>query len=313
MHQTVAGRAIIRRGATVLCLMFAMRVAVAGQRNVPREPSIDLVVLDVAVTDRNGAPILDLTADDFRVKEDGELVRVKTFEAVRATRDGDLATGRTVALLLDDTGVPVLGTTAIQELAKAVLSLSRLGDEVSVVRLHGRADEAYGDVIEALARIDAYRGGAMPFSPIDAQVNALRRIAAMARQLAVTEGRRKAIVCIGTQLVCDVSEPRGDARSSVFTAWREAVAETAKANVAVYAIVPGRLRMSGGGIVDATGGLTHGSLSDFRRPIETLWNDTGAHYLLGYWPGSKRRPVHSISVDVERDKVRIRARRRRAD
>ena len=59
------------------------------QRNAPAEPSIDLVVIDVAVTDRKGVPVLDLTAGDFRIREDGDDVAIKTFEAVRATSDGD--------------------------------------------------------------------------------------------------------------------------------------------------------------------------------------------------------------------------------
>jgi VWFA-related protein len=284
-----------------------------AQRNAPAEPSIDLVVIDVAVTDRKGVPVLDLKAEEFRVKEDGEDVAIKTFEAVRATTDGDRENGRTVALLLDDVGVPPLGTTAIQQLAKAVLSQTREGDEISVVRLHGRGDEPYGDAIEALDRINAYRAGLAPFSPVDAQIEALRQIAAISRQLTITEGRRKALVCIGMQIVCDVPQPGFDARPTLVTAWREAMSVAARANVAVYAIIPGRVRIRGGGIADATGGMTYGSFSEFREPIEMVWNDSGAHYLLGYWPGAKRRSVHSISVSVNRPQVRVRARRQRGE
>ena len=297
-------------GASTVCVVGA---TAGAQRGAPAQPSIDLVVIDVAVTDRKGVPVLDLAAGDFRIKEDGEAVAIKTFEAVRATSDGDRDTGRTVALLLDDVGVPPLGTTTIQQLAKAVLSQTREGDEISVVRLHGRGDEAYGDTIVALDRINAYRAGLAPFSPVNAQVEALRQITAMSRQLAITEGRRKALVCIGIQIVCDVTEPGFDARPSLAAAWREAVATAAQANVAVYAIIPGRVGIRGGGIAEATGGLTYGSLSDFREPIEALWNDSGAHYLLGYWPGPKRRSVHSISVSVNRPQVRVRARRQRGE
>jgi len=287
--------------------------ATAVQRNVPAKPSIDLVVVDVAVTDRKGAPVLDLKAEDFRVKEDGEDVAIKTFEAVRATTDGDRENGRTVAVLLDDVSIPPLGTITIQQLAKAVLSQTREGDEISVVRLHRRADEAYGDAIEALDRINGFRAGLAPFSPVDAQIEALQQIAAISRQLMITEGRRKALACIGTEIVCDVPEPTFDARPTLVTAWHEAVTAAAQANVAVYAIVPGRVRFRGGGIADATGGLTYGSLSEFRVPIEAVWNDAGAHYLLGYWPGPKRRSVHSISVSVNKPQVRVRARRQRGD
>ena len=83
----------------------------------------------------------------------------------------------------------------------------RRGDELSVVRLHSRTDEAYGDMPEALHRIASYRGGVMPFVPRESQADALRQIAAMSRQLATSGSRRKAIVCIGAQALCDVSEP----------------------------------------------------------------------------------------------------------
>ena len=282
-------------------------------RNAPPEPSIDLVVIDVAVTDRKGVPVLDLAAGDFHVKEDGEDVAIKTFEAVRATNDGDRENGRTVALLLDDVSIPPLGTLMIQQLAKAVLTPRREGDEISVVRLHVRGDEPYGDAIEAQDRINAYRAGLAPFNPGDTQIEVLRQIAAISRQLMITEGRRKALVCIGSQIVCDVPEPGFDARPSLATAWREAVTSASLANVAVYAVVPGRIRLRGGGIAEATGGLTYGSLSDFREPIVALWNDSGAHYLLGYWPGPKRKTVHSISVSVNRPQVRVRARRQRGE
>jgi hypothetical protein len=69
--------------------------------------------------------------------------------------------------------------------------------------------------------------------------------------------------------------------------------------------------MRGGGIADATGGLTYASFSDFREPIVALWNDSGFHYLIGYWPSSKSRDLHSISVSVLRPKVHVRARRLR--
>jgi VWFA-related protein len=281
----------------------------AAQREQPA-PSVDLVVIDVAVTDSKGAPITDLKASDFRVKEDGREVDVKTFARV-PDEEGGLIEGRSIALLLDDAGVPALGTLGVQQLSKAVLSLARQGDEVSVVRLHSRTDEAFGDMTEALTRIDRYRGGVLPFVPGEAQVDALNRIASMSEQMAISEGRRKAIVCIGAQGVCDGREPANDTRQEVIVAWRRAVTAAALANVAVYAIIPGRIRMRGGGIADATGGLTYASFSDFREPIVALWNDSGFHYLIGYWPSSKSRDLHSISVSVVRPKVHVRARRLR--
>ena len=40
-----------------------------------------LVVLDLVVRDKDGKPVTDLTANDFRVYEDGQLQRIRSFEA----------------------------------------------------------------------------------------------------------------------------------------------------------------------------------------------------------------------------------------
>ena len=52
----------------------------------------------------------------------------------------------------------------MQAIARALLSPFDQGDEVSVVRLSSRSDEAFGDVSTAGDRIDGYRGGMVPFS-----------------------------------------------------------------------------------------------------------------------------------------------------
>ena len=304
----------VRAGLVAAAALAVWGIAVSAQRRPPvaSSASLDLVVLDVVVTDNKGNPVPGLTVDDFHVKEDGQVMEIKTFSRVQAHGSGRSDDGRTVAMLLDDTGIPPLGSTAIQQLSKAVLSLAIRGDEVSVVRLNSN-DEAYGDVTEALDRVEAYRGGARPFVLSEAQAGALNRIAAMADQLSVTEGRRKAIVCIGSQMVCDVAEPGNDSRQEVWSAWQRAITATARANVAVYAIIPGRVRMRGGGIADATGGETYASFSDFREPIVTLWNDSSAHYMLGYWPGDKLRALHAISVSVARPKTHVRVRHLRGE
>ena len=81
----------------------------------------------------------------------------------------------------------------------------------------------------------------------------------------------------------------------------------------MYAVVPGRVRFRGGGIVEATGGQTVGGTNDLRPLIASVWRDSSVHYLVGYWPGAKVRRLHSIDVSVARRDVRVRARRQRGD
>lgn len=63
----------------------------------PQEPQptfrtgINFVSVDTIVTDRQGNPVDDLTADDFEVYEDGTLQQVDTFKLIRV--DGNVAPG----------------------------------------------------------------------------------------------------------------------------------------------------------------------------------------------------------------------------
>ena len=145
-----------------------MSAPLIAQRRSPSARSVDLVEIDVVVVDNRGNAVRDLTAGEFRIKEDGQLVEIKTFSSVVVGGD-DSRDGRTISLLLDDTGIPALGTTSIQSIAKAFLGPAQAGDELSVVRLHSRTDEAYGDMPEALHRIASYRGGVRPFIPRESQ------------------------------------------------------------------------------------------------------------------------------------------------
>jgi VWFA-related protein len=290
---------------------LALTLPLIAQRRSPPPASVDLVEIDVVVIDRHDDAVADLEATDFRIKEDGDSVEIKTFSRVVAG-DAGSRDGRTIALLLDDTGISSLGTLSVQSIAKAFLTPAHPADELSVVRLHSRTDEAYGDMLEALQRINEYRGGVMSFVPRESQSDVLRQIAVMSRQLGTSTSGRKAIVCVGAQLLCDVSQPL-ESTGDLWDGWLAAISAAATANVAVYAVVPGRVRLRGGGIVEATGGEIYGSMSDLRVPIGSVWRDSTLHYLVGYWPGPKSRRLHRVDVSVARPRVTVRARRQRGD
>jgi VWFA-related protein len=63
-----------------------------GQADAPQAPptfrsGIDSVVVDVAVTDKQGRPVADLTADDFEIRESGKPQAIQTFKFIK-TDDG---------------------------------------------------------------------------------------------------------------------------------------------------------------------------------------------------------------------------------
>ena len=188
--------------------MCSLAASVAAQHQKPAPASADLVELDVVVLDRDDRPITDLRQDEFKIKEDGHAVEVKTFASVKALGTTDPDDARSVVLLMDDIGVPITGTAPMQQIAPVMLSPFGPGDDVSVVRLSSRTDEAFGDVRTARDRIDGYRGGVQPFSyPRHAARRCSRWWPRSSQQLESIDHRRKVILCLGLPSVCDVSEP----------------------------------------------------------------------------------------------------------
>jgi VWFA-related protein len=296
--------------AFVLILSSAL-----AQRPAPAPPANDLVELDVVALDRDDRAVTDLRQEEFRIKEDGRAVDLKTFAQVTALGSTQPDDGRVVVLLMDDIGVPITGTSAMQQIAPVVLSPLGQGDEISVVRLSSRVDEAFGDVRSARDRIDGARGGVQPFSSRDTPETVLKAIAKIARQLESIDHRRKVILCLGLPFVCDVSEPALGGTSPIWPAWVAAISATARANAAVYCIDPtgarGGLNPSSNGLVQETGGHIFANENHFAPAAEAIWRDAGHYYLLGYWPAASTREVHAIDVSVARKGVRVRARQRR--
>ena len=63
--------------------------------------------------------------------------------------------------------------------------------------------------------------------------------------------------------------------------------------MAVYAVVPGRAILRGGGLVDFTGGEVFATSYDVEPAIDRILSDASLYYMLGYCPvtGSKPREM----------------------
>ena len=293
-------------------------VTVAGAAPIRQPPApspADLVELDVVVLDRDDRPVTDLRREEFTIKEDGSAVDVKTFSQVTALGSTEPDDERVVTLLMDDIGVPVTGTSPMQQIAPVVLAPLGRGDEVSVVRLSSRTDEAFGDVATARDRIGGYRGGAIPFSYRDTPETVLKAIAKISRQLELPDHRRKVILCLGLPTVCDVNEPPLGGQSVLWRVWVDAITAAARANVSVYCIDPtgtrGGFTVSSNGLVQFTGGRIFAHENDFAPAGEAVFREAGHYYLLGYWPAASRKDLRSIDVRVSRKGARVHARQLR--
>jgi VWFA-related protein len=296
-------------------ILAIVSVTVHAQRPQPDASAADLVELDVVVLDRDDRPVTDLRREDFTIKEEGRVVDVKTFSQVTAlgsTRPDD---ARIVSLLMDDIGVPMTGTSPMQQIAPVVLAPFGQGDELSVVRLSSRTDEAFGDVRTARDRIGGYRGGAVPFSGLDTPETVLKAVAKISRQLELPDHRRKVILCLGLPAVCDVNEPALAGQSVFWHDWIDAITAAARANVSVYCIDPtgarGGRSVSSEGLVQRTGGRIFEHENDFAPAGEAVWREAGHYYLLGYWPAAAKHELRTIDVKVARKGARVHARQLR--
>ena len=278
------------RWPMVVAVTSLFAVAVSAQRVRSPAAAADLVELDAVVLDRDDRPVTDLRREEFSVKDDGRTVELKTFSSVTALGSSQPDDGRVVVLLMDDIGVPVMGTSPMQQIAPVVLSPIGDGDEVSVVRLASRSDEPFGDVMTARERIDGYRGGAVPFSVARYAGNRAERDRQNRGQLESIDHRRKVILCLGLPSVCDVGEPLLGGNSVIWPAWVAAITAAARANVSVYCIDPtgvrGGFTVSSGGLVQLTGGKVFAHENDFSappgrsgaRPVTTTCSATGRRH-----------------------------------
>ena len=211
------------RAACLLALCVLGPVVVAQRKGPPTAQDGELVELDIVALDKHQQTVSDLRQDEFQIKENGRPVEIKTFEYVVALGSLQPDDARVVSLLMDDVGVGITGTSAMQQIAHALLSPLGRGDELSVVRLSRDADEAFGDFSTASDRIASYRGGMVPFSRRDTPETVLKTVAKISKQLEAVDHRRKAIICLGVTAVCDVEDPPLGAHSVLWPHWVAAI------------------------------------------------------------------------------------------
>jgi Ca-activated chloride channel family protein len=89
---------------------------------------VDLVVFNVTVLGDDGRPVTGLTADNFRVYEDGREEKIKLFQPVD--------TPATVGLLIDNSGSMTSKLNEVREAAWAFIQASHPEDEMFIVNFN---------------------------------------------------------------------------------------------------------------------------------------------------------------------------------
>lgn len=149
---------------------------------------IDLVTVDVVVTDKKGKPVENLTRDLFEIREDGKVQSLASFEAVRmpavstpppprkpvsdnAGAAAEARTGRTFVVVFDDIHLtPHQAHRAKKAVAEFLQKGTREGDRVQLVSTGGdawwstRMMRGADELVELLKRLD---GRSLPQSGMD--------------------------------------------------------------------------------------------------------------------------------------------------
>jgi VWFA-related protein len=275
--------------------------------------SVNGVVLDLRVVDRNGHFVEDLSREDFRVYEDGREEAVSTFELVDIPRavperptfagmpiSSDVASnehseGRLYILLLDDRDVRALRSVTVRALAEEFVEQD-VGprDLVALATTSSRREmtvEFTNDKRRLLDAIDRFQGGFGTGNP-------LSEVRAVANMLPA-DGRRKTVVLISEGLPSGLpnlpnalSSGVGD-RRSIFEMFskrdravldlRDVIEAAARNNVNIYAIDPmGHPGAPASGVKPLPYLIGESSLRTTRQDaLTTVANETGGESLIG--------------------------------
>jgi VWFA-related protein len=193
----------MRRLALAFVVASTGVATLAGQQpsSQPQTPtptlraSVEQVVVDVVVTDANGAVVPGLTAADFEIREDGAPQPIVTFSEVvlpfvrrepgaaapppaEVRSNRAMAEGRVYLLLLDDLFVMASRTPAVQKVARDFIDrYVQPGDLVAVTTTGGMAgtSQAFTEDMSLVARaVDRFVGKKVRSAAVDKLEQAYR-------------------------------------------------------------------------------------------------------------------------------------------
>ena len=251
-----------------------------------------MVEVYATVTDRQGAPVVGLTAADFQIAEDGTPQPISAFAAGEFPLAIAIGLDRSFSMGGKDNRLGV-----VKSAARALIGALRADDQVMVVAIGGETSIAAplsADRNAALTAIDTLDAwGTTPL--YDATLSALDAIQP-------ARGRRALV------LLSDGTDRYSDTKTA------ELVSRARQHDVLIYPVAVGASRPAVfAELATATGGRSF----FVREPAELIKTMTAIakelrfQYLLGYVPSRDRAGEpswHAIDVTVARPDVRVRAR-----
>jgi Ca-activated chloride channel family protein len=253
---------------------------------------VNLVEVYATVTDAKGDPVANLTAADFRVREDGVGQSISAFAAGEFPLSVAVAVDRSFSM-----GGKLNRLAVAKSAARAFVGALRPGDRVMVVAIGGETlivaplSTDHAAAIAAIDRLEVW--GTTPL--YDSALGAIDAIQP-------TAGRRALV------LLSDGTDRYSDTKAA------DLVDRARNHDVLVYPVAVGSVRPP----VFAELAAATGGRSFFVRDQPALMTAMAAiarelrfQYLLGYAPAREQTPRpswHTIDVTVTRPELRIRAR-----
>ena len=300
--------------------------------------SVENVVVDVVVTDREGRPVPGLTADDFEVYENGRPQSITAFTSVdtpvqRSERiwpdaEPDVQTntnpsGRAYLFLLDGS---VSAPNALR--ARHWLRLffdNYFGDNdlATIVTSRGLATDGQDFTSNRrllLAAVDKFSGDMK-------HPRQVRDLQEWIELLARMPARQKAVVWITCSIgfdAYDVRDYQGGVPSLIGEHAHAVMSAATRGNIRIYPINPaGGMSDSGAdtgvslgealnfrAVAALTGGFAHNNSNDFAGAFERLVREQSTYYILGFESTQPRKSgrYSKFEVKVTRPDLEVSAR-----
>lgn len=341
-------RVVMQRVITGAAILALAQLTTA-QSPVPQRPpdvfraGVELVEVDVIVTDRQGRPVRGLTRDDFDILEDGKRVEMASFQPIElpegprpAATSSPAVSGSAIAdnlksregsiylILFGDAGSS-FSAAHFQRARRVVLALlDRFGPADQVAMMATSGHRAYQVEFttdrDRLAR--ALERPVLGLPTMEKLVPDL--LMRVSRQLAAIPHRRKVIALVSEGFVIDEREPE----------FLLAFDEARRANVAVYTFDPkfsGSLdgmigaespqdlsdlnrgdRESVTGLrtlADYTGGRATVRTNFLAEGVDRMVDENRSYYLLRYYSTAPQDgKYHTIAVKTRQPGLEVRSR-----
>lgn len=304
---------------------LALQSIVAASQGGGSQPatfraSVETVVVDVVVTDREGRPVTGLTVDDFEIFENGRPQSITVFTPVdvpleRSERiwpdaEPDVQTntkppGRVYMFVLDGTVRPENALLARHWLRLFFDSYFGDNDLATIVVGRGLVTDGQdftGNRRLLLAAVDKFSGEG-------ADTRRLRDLQEWIEVLARMPARQKAIVWITSAVefdAYDIVDYQGGVLSLVDEHAHAAMSAATRANIRIYPIAFGGgtsdglvERLNFRAVAALTGGFAHRGSNDFPGAFERLVREQSTYYILGFESSQPRKSGRYSRFDVK--------------